>query len=112
MKTIQDQFEVTSKFYCQSCSRYISFVVSFEKRLKQRCPCCNNLLKYKGSFGPQDLRGGNNTAMSKEAMSKSHIALVGEQAHKQLFHDDPIFGQKSEVNETLNEYNAEQARKK
>ena len=101
----------THKYYCNVCSRHHRLSVDFDERLEQKCPRCSTNMKYVGGYGLQDLRGGNNTHMPNEKLSETHIKLVGEEAHKRMFHDDPIFGQKSEVNDILNEYNAEQTRK-
>lgn len=84
-------------YHCATCGNF-KLNVDFDVRLKQLCPRCGELAKYKGGT---DVRfsSGKVDYVSVEKQSEINRKNIGETAFKQMIKDDPIVKGRTPNNE-------------
>lgn len=91
----QNYRTISYQYYCKECSKTFNWVLDFDDRLKKyACPCCENLLKYKGGHDISVTTNGNCGYISASKCSEQNIKRIGTEKYEQMCNEDPVVQKK------------------
>lgn len=89
-KSNQNYRTIAYRYYCNKCSCFYKFILDFDERLHQKCPVCEEELKYHGGTDIQISDNGNCGYCSAERVSEQNIKRIGQSAYNDMCNKDPV----------------------